>query len=121
MGGATQAHCNRCGHPTNHDVLRSDRQEYQDWISDVEYVDCFDIYEMLKCRGCDLVILRITSKHIEDRASRVTYYPPAIARRAPAWLDGFDFLELPGNLFPLLDEIYKAAQNGLRCLAAMGI
>lgn len=117
----TRAHCNRCGGTTNHDVLASERNDYEDGTEDQTW-DCFDAYEFLKCRGCDSIQMRRTSQHIGDEKPRVTYFPPAISRRRPEWLVRFPtFLSLPMNLIGLLNEVYSAVQNGLRCVAAMGI
>lgn len=122
MDDITRAHCNRCGHSTNHDVLAVDREEYDAWTSDVEYTTCYDLYEMVKCRGCGAVAIRATVRHIEDREPRIVYYPPAIARRAPKWVTGsFDSLHIPIIVFELMNEVYAAVQNNLLRLAAMGI
>src|SRR5215469_6729220 len=59
----TKAHCNRCGHKTNHDVLHSERTEGSEMIDDEQAFkfDWWDRYEMLRCRGCERVTLRHTS------------------------------------------------------------
>lgn len=117
----TRAHCNRCGGNTNHDVIAVERKEYEEDDDDRVWT-CFDAYEMLKCRGCEMIRLRYTYKHIGDDAERAIYYPPATARREPAWLTAsHGLLELPVNLFPVLSEVYIAVQNDLLQLAAMGI
>lgn len=129
--GITQAHCNRCGHSTSHDILASERSE-----STHEQEDGFvpyDLYEMLRCRGCETVTLRLTSRGSRDESPWVVYYPPAIARRMPAWvrvsLEDLDLLlpddpppiAIPFRIRALMREIYAAVQNGSRRLAAMGI
>ena len=118
---AEQSYCNACGRSTNHDLIAANQEEYDDGLGD-ENVFCYDKYEMLKCRGCGSVVMRVTSKHIEDTQPRVIHYPPAIARRAPSWVIGsFDSLHVPIIVFELMNEVYTAVQNNLLRLASMGI
>jgi len=126
--GITQAHCNRCGHSTNHDILASDK-----WESPNEREDgCvpYDLHEMLKCRGCETVTLRVTSgEGTTDECPNVVYYPPAMARRVPDWAGEINLAALglldgptvPLGIWSLMREVYVAVQNGSRRLAAMGI
>jgi hypothetical protein len=116
----TRAHCNTCGPNSNHDVLAVERRQYWDGTDDY-VISCYDSYEMLNCRNCEAVSMRVTWRHIEDSESNTKYYPPAIARRALQWLEFPDILNLPMNLFHLIDEVYIAVQNDLPQLAAMGI
>jgi len=54
----------------------------------------------------------------------VVYYPPAISRKEPEWLDSADgpfFLEFDSTIRKLLKEIYTALHNDSRALAVMGI
>jgi hypothetical protein len=122
MQKITQAHCNRCGHSTNHDIIAAEKQGDSE---DVEHgVNWCDLYEMLKCRGCDSVTMRHT---FGDEQTDVVYYPPAISRRAPVWTN--DILSrvfhlsrsIPASVCALMREIYTAVQNDSRRLAAMGI
>lgn len=119
----TSAYCNRCASSTKHDVLAVEKQE------DTEEKDSiwYDLYEMLRCRGCDGITLRHTSKWSKGKPT-VFYYPPTIARRAPWWisselairdLDSDAFV--PAQIRGLMREVYTAIQNGLNRLAAMGI
>jgi len=96
----------------------------------------YKLSEMLKCRGCETVSLRVTSKDADDERATVVYYPPAIARRMPDWaevrfrsalaqslylLDMDDEPYVPEDLWHLMREVYVAVQNDARRLAAMGI
>ena len=119
--GRSRAHCSPCGHLTNHDVIAVDREEYEETIEDRNF-SCYDNYEMLKCRGCGAVTLRVISQHIEDREPRTTCYPAAIARRVPEWMTGsFDTPSIPFSVYFLMSEVYTAVQNDLLRLAGMGI
>lgn len=117
------AYCNKCASSTKHDVLAAERQEDTEENGSVGY----DLYEMLRCRGCDNITLRHTSKWSKDKPTTF-YYPPTIARRTPWWvskeltirdLDSDAFV--PVQIKELMREVYTAIQNGLSRLAAMGI
>jgi hypothetical protein len=119
----TNAYCNRCANSTKHVVLAVERQE----DTEEKGSGFYDLYEMLKCLGCDDITLRHTSKWSEDKPT-IFYYLPTIARRAPWWisreltirdLDSDAFV--PTQIRGLMREVYTAIQNGLSRLAAMGI
>lgn len=118
----TQSHCNKCGRSTNHDIIAAEKQE-EDTEDEYALKWC-DLYEMLKCRGCDSVSMRRTSGPPE-RLTTIAYYPPAIARRAPFWVaEIFELLSdvvVPAPICALMREVYAAVQNDSRRLAAMGI
>ncbi len=119
MNKKTKAHCNTCLGERNHEVLFA---ETTSWFHDEAGFGGRDQYEMLKCRGCDSVILRHSSWFSEDRPANasVHYYPPATCRKEPAWL-----LDMSGKgaqfARSLLGEIYIGMQNGMKMLTAMGI
>lgn len=117
------AYCNKCASSTKHDVLAVERQEDTEENGSVGH----DLYEMLRCRGCDNITLRHTSKWSMDKPT-IFYYPPKMARRTPWWMsreltirhldtDAF----VPAQIQGLMREVYTAIQNGLGRLAAMGI
>jgi Domain of unknown function (DUF4145) len=123
MQKIAEAHCNKCGGSRNHDVVAAEKQEDTD-EEDGSY--WCDLYEMLKCRGCESVTMRCTSQRGRDRPPIIVYYPPAIARRAPSWVnyDLFDLFSdvlVPAPICALMREVYTAVQNDSRRLAAMGI
>jgi hypothetical protein len=90
MAKITQAHCNSCGRSTNHDIIAAEKQEdSQDEENDINWCD---LYQMLKCRGCDSVTMRHTFGYEQ---TDVVYYPPAMPRRAPAWTN-----DILSRLFP---------------------
>lgn len=116
-----KVHCNTCGGDRNHHVLHVDKTR---WDNDEASISGGTTYEMLKCGGCDKVVLKETEWCSEDMGDPTTrYYPPATFRPKPKWLTDF-WLELPFDeqlLHDLLAEIYVALQNDQRALAAMGI
>lgn len=116
-----KAHCNTCGGDRNHHVLHVDKTR---WDNEEAAMSGGTTYEMLKCGGCDKVVLKEIEWSSEDMGEPITrYYPPATFRPKPAWLTDF-WLELPFDdqlLHDLLAEIYVALQNDQRALAAMGI
>ena len=131
-----QAHCNKCGGERKHDVLHHETISWEiaDEVEDTngEFVDCGinggAEYDMIRCCGCETIALRENKWNSEDADHRckpedhIQYYPPAIFRPEPRWLNQFGKI-CPGNSFieELLKEIYIALQNNLRRLAAMGI
>jgi len=98
--------------------------EKKSW-SDDEGLFGKNIYEVLKCLGCDAIKLRHTLFFVADPVPIVNYFPPSVFRKRPDWLSsGKLYFELEAEeLFvgSLLEEIYTALQNDQRCLAAMGI
>ncbi|MEO6853319.1 MAG: DUF4145 domain-containing protein [Rhodoferax sp.] len=82
------------------------------------------IYSTIQCRGCDDVKMRLVEggSHSDET---ISYYPPATFRRKPKWM-GELLLEsimdgIHKTLVELLSEVYKAMQNGMPRLAAMGV
>lgn len=120
MTEITKAHCNACGGDRNHEISYS---ESTDWQDEAQLISGGDIYETLKCCGCEAIKLRHTSWFSEDEEPTVHYFPPAIFRRHPAWFE--DLIdELPPEriyVAELLNEIYIALHNNLRSLATMGV
>jgi hypothetical protein len=123
----TQAHCNLCGHSTHHDIVGIEILEQQRTEGTIDLL-WDDSFEMLKCRGCDTVTMRVTKTDpFASRPPTIVYYPPAIARRAPEWMlmSAVGSLEkpvdIPDPIYHLMGEVYVAVQNGLGRLAAMGI
>lgn len=122
----TQAHCNNCGRSTNHDLIAAEsRDELVGDEDDEDPLVWSETYEMLKCRGCDNVTFRRVTRNGLQNREEVVYYPPAVARRVPEWLqyEGLDALPelVPSPIRSLMHEVYTAAQNNSRELAAMGI
>jgi hypothetical protein len=116
----TKALCNTCGGKRNHDILHSERSIWED---DEHAISGHDIYETLKCCGCEAIKLRHTSHFSEDDDAKVYYFPPAIFRRSPEWFSNL-WLELKSEdefVEDLLKEIYVALQNNLPSLATMGV
>jgi hypothetical protein len=103
--------------------------ERKEDVDQDDYGECYflDLYEMLKCRGCEGVTLRHTRQWGSRDAAPITfYYPPAVSRRAPLWIDHGLYLLLydkgvPTPICSLMKEIYTAVQNGSTKLVAMGI
>ena len=119
MNKKTKAHCNTCLGERNHEVLFV---ETTSWYDDDSDFSGRDQYEMLKCGGCDSVILRHSSWFSEDQPDEpsVDCYPPATYRKDPAWV-----LDMSGKgaqfARSLLKEIYIGMQNGMKMTVAMGV
>lgn len=108
----TKAHCNSCGHATKHHILFAHltKDEHDEFG-----VLATAAYELLECCGCELVCLRETSWWAPEDETRITIYPPRLARRTPDWQ-----FRLPMSIRAVLQEVYTALHaNSLR-LAMMG-
>lgn len=123
-----KAHCNTCDGYRNHEVLHRHGDPDYDDESGIHFQN---EYSTLKCCGCDSI--KLLHKYfwsdfpLDDEtcepAEINNYFPPAIFRKHPRWLNQLsrelsaenDFVE------KLLSEIYVALQNDLPSLATMGI
>lgn len=124
---STKAHCNSCGPFRTHKILAMVEKR---WDDDEGRIDGTDRYHLLECAGCERITLRHESWNSyetdDDGHSIATtvYYPPAISRNEPTWLDAADgpfFLDFDNTIKKLLREIYSALHNDSRALATMGI
>lgn len=120
MSTFVRAHCNECGGDRNHCVVHSETSE---WAEDDYDISGTDIYEMLRCLGCDNIKLRHRSLFSEEEGERVQYFPPSIFRTSPVWMNAFHFglNKEEEFVYELLLEIYSALQNNQPRLAAMGV
>lgn len=123
-----RAHCNKCLGEKNHRVLFTDSNEWSEEINHGCEIHGSEVYEMLKCCGCDSIVLRHKSYFSEDYddegrpISRIYYYPPTFSRRKPSWYFEIIAFDCPfSSIKELLDEVYVAIQNGSLHLATMGI
>src|SRR5262245_32954731 len=116
MTTSVRAHCNECGGERNHAILHSEEKR---WDDEELGIAGRDLYEMLRCLGCDSIKMRHTSWFSEEEGSTARYFPPSIFRPKPKWLT----LLLGEEHFvhDLLLEIYSALQNDEPHLAAMGV
>jgi hypothetical protein len=121
-------HCNKCLSWNNHSTVHTERIDWSDEIADGIEIYGSDIWQLLRCLGCDTVKLKHTywfSEETDGYGNQVTnteYFPPSITRQKPKWRS---------NLFPynsnlhsynaLCDEIYGALALGAHRLATMGI
>lgn len=117
MNKTRKAHCNKCHGDRNHEILFI---ETTSWSDDKIGISGSDKYEMLKCRGCDRVIIRHTQWISELPEPFVYFYPPLMSRTEPAWIR--DMRGRSARLARrLLREIYIGVQNNMRALATMGV
>ena len=114
----TQAPCSDCGGERNHEVLFTTTTH---WSDDDCSMHGSDEYEVLKCGGCDRVVLRHTLYTSYEQETTVRFYPPPMFRKQPVWPLSFHLN--PGTVFArqLLNEIYIGIQNGSKMIATMGV
>lgn len=125
-----KSHCNKCQLETNHDVLHSESVKWEEADEDDNYppINGTDIYQMLKCRGCDAISFKYVEwfeGNFDEKGNEVPeihYYPSAIYRPGPKWLNDLDWFDNEQRFIQdLLKEIYSSLHNGGRRLATMGI
>ena len=125
-----KAHCNQCGGERWHELLHQETVRGSEVVEHGFQIDWEDRHEMLKCRGCESVSMRHLHWFSEDTepdgrpAVYTSYYPPAISRREPRWLELVDDILADDEqryVVSVLREIYAALHNDARRLASMGI
>jgi hypothetical protein len=120
--------CNKCGR-SNHDILYHEKIRWTEDIDDEFSIDGGDTYDLLKCRGCDAVILRCKSWNSEELDLHTgrpdvstSYFPPRTYRQAPRWLTELRIIrDFDDSVEDIVKEIYIALQNDAPSLAIMGI
>ncbi|MCG2723006.1 MAG: DUF4145 domain-containing protein [Thermodesulfovibrionales bacterium] len=129
MNDIIKAHCNRCQGERNQEVLHSEEFSWEEKLDDGYPISGTDIYEMLKCCGCDSIILRHTewfSGNMDSEGKLYPvfhFYPPAISRPEPPWLHELNTIldEEKEFIYDLMKEIYSSLHNNSRRVATMGI
>jgi hypothetical protein len=117
-----KAHCNNCLYETNHEIVCKKEYRYDD-----EAIVQFTSYEILVCLGCDNVGFRSVATGSEIYGpdgiptEEITYYPPAVSRQKPVWLNWHDLNDASEQIPPLMNEIYTALHNDSKILATIGI
>lgn len=122
--------CNNCLRKTNHECLayheESKHKGGEIWLLD-EYITS-------RCLGCGSIsfIHRNTWPTDDETETKVSIYPPRVARPMPTWIEDFDDLldlfsprhehepEACPEIKKLMEESYTALQNNSGMLAAMG-
>lgn len=125
-----KAQCNKCLRETNHLLLYKEDQSWDEEVASGITIYGSEIFNMVKCCGCDSVkLMHATwfSEACDEYGTPITeinYYPPAISRAEPKWLielGGFLPSDQMQYVRGLLKEIYSALHNDSRRLAVMGI
>lgn len=129
MANITKSNCNKCHGNRNHEVLHREESKWEEEVDNQFIMWHKDVFEMLKCCGCDSITLRHGYTFSEDRdesgkpITSVSHYPSAIYRHKPQWFhESFFIFGFEENVITgLLHEIYVALQNDMTRLAAMGV
>jgi Domain of unknown function (DUF4145) len=117
------AHCNECGNQMRHELLHSEESRRIEEVNFddgyIHTIEWLDIYEMLRCCGCEHICLRHRvwfSEASPGEEWEEQYYPPLVSRQKPYWVD-----ELPRSEFlrEILEEIYETLHANSRRLASM--
>lgn len=130
-------HCNRCSGKKKHEILYHKEMKWSEELYENFTIHDSNIYELMKCCGCDSVLLRHKNCFSEDYDPAtgeplvtVNFYPPQTFRKKPEWL--YYTLESDSKIIShshtlgepikeLIGEIYIALHNDSLRLAVMGI
>lgn len=112
--------CNKCNEKTNHEIHFTKCIDGEDGP-----IDWYNLYQVLECRGCGNITFRNRLWFSEfqdfepesDPVFRDKYYPTALIRKSPIWLDELE----NQNLTEVLKEVYSSFQNNLQIVTAIGI
>lgn len=117
-----QVVCNRCDNTTNHVVCGS-----VEFSWDNEDIQGIDIYEIIRCSGCDSVSFRIGSSNSDDYEPDENggFFHPIIEEIYPSRLMGrvalWDVHSLPEKVRAIYKETHSALCSKLKILAGVGI
>jgi hypothetical protein len=78
------------------------------------------IFSMLKCLGCESVVLERCVTSSEYSEPEKEYFPPVASRKKPKWATDETEGIVPRTLIRLLNEVYLALHTDSRSLATMG-
>lgn len=115
-----EAHCNRCGPDTNHELLKSLTIPGENLVGEQHWYE----YQFNQCKGCKRTHLRerLVFPDLVEHAGQMPewqwYHPPAITRQQPEWMRRNWKELLPVSR--MLAQTYEAHQHGLSSLAVMG-
>jgi len=120
---AREVVCNRCDNTTNHLVCSSAKYSW-DHDGDIQGID---IYEIIRCSGCDSISFRHASSNSEDfyMDDEGRYIHEETEEIYPGRLMGRAMLEnkyfLPAKVRSIYDETHAAMCSKLPILAGVGI
>jgi hypothetical protein len=126
MSTPIKSYCNKCAGETNHSILYEKVDEgSEDFPNDGYSIEWGNTHRMIQCCGCDSISMRKDSWFSEDTDEQgrpnvgITYFPPRVYKRKPAWLDHFGLFVGPDEIEDLLKEVYICLQNACPRSAAM--
>lgn len=126
-----KANCSTCGGTRNCDILGHHQEHGGD-----EYYSWNKSWYILRCRGCDHVFVQTVATNSEDfdygydesggtdswPIETTDYWPSLAKREMPDWMVTHDMkADTDGALHAALIELYKALNNDICMLAAIGI
>jgi hypothetical protein len=125
-GKTTESHCHACDGKRTHDILHSDQQKTKSPFEDT-YIELGSVTELLKCRGCNYVSMRKTSRFSDDldengqQRYSVEYFPPEKFKPLPRWLEALQAAGRQEFIFDCLAEAYNAFSSGNTWLSCIGV
>ncbi len=113
-----QLHCNSCGQPTNHTVLKTHDSEGKEPLTTEDMsitISWKHTWRFVQCCGCNDISVEKTVWLSETAETLTEYFPPRAIRHVPTWAD-----QLPDGVTEVLQEVYVAINSNNRRLATMG-
>jgi hypothetical protein len=116
VGTVVWAHCNTCLGLKKHTIVAEHRRDGSEVIDDHgNEIRWSNTHRLLECGGCERVCMSTRLWNSESDEVAETYYPPAVSRQKPSWVDS-----LPTEYTELISEVYTALHADSRALAIMG-
>ena len=116
-----KGHCPNCGSDRLADVVGHHRQAHDAKGGGPDWGAAWTDYRILQCRGCEVAYFQQEKLWEEwDDWHEVTYWPSPSKRKKPDWSSSL-WRSGDAALISLFDEIYRALNDDLRVLSAIGI
>ena len=108
----TKSKCNKCNQETKHTVRASYIQKDSEMVDQQHQFEIYWSYnwEILECRGCDNIHVKMTHWFSEWDGVDIQYYPAVTSKRKPDWVEKLED-EILKNLF---NELYIAHEADIR-------
>ena len=109
--------CNACVRETDHDVVWQGQTIEESPSEELFRIELLAV----RCRGCSecAILKKVWELANVEAGPQQRYEPPRLWRRAPAWLNSLQSIDL--TLKELLDEVYSATNDTQVRLLSMGV
>ena len=114
--------CHQCKHETNHVVLSSVNIVETEYLLDDDYFKWQTDYEIIQCKGCDVISFRVKGYDPEPDENVNSYSLEIIfPKRTAETVNIISFHNVPSNINKLYQETINCYNNYIMTLCAAGI